>query len=386
MRTRGWRFVSLVLLCAAGSLLSLDAQAPAVMVIRLPGGGIQPQVAVDANGIAHVVYFVGDPANGDLFYATLSGDTFSKSVRVNSESGSAIAVGTVRGAQIAVGRSGRVHVAWNGSGRAAPKAPGGETPMLYARLDPSRSAFEPQRNVVQAATGLDGGGAIAADDRGRVFIAWHAGGPTSKGEGDRRVWLATSTNDGLTFSKEEPVSDPSTGACGCCGMDGLIDRDGSLHLLYRSARDVVHRDTYLLSSKDGRRFSSTKLQEWNIGACPMSTFSLAQTTEAVLAAWETDGQVQFTRIAGGVPQQVLSPSLPFGEAKKRRHPSLAVNARGQILLVWSEGTAWQKGGSLAWQLYEKDGRSIASGRSEGVPVWGLSAAFARPDGTFTIVY
>ena len=118
----------------------------------------------------------------------------------------------------------------------------------------------------------------------------------------------------------------------------------------------------------------------------MSTFSLAQTSDAIVASWETDGQVHFAKIGDSVPQKIVSPSMPFGEARKRRHPSLAVNARGQILLVWSEGTAWQKGGSLAWQLYESDGRSIATGRSEGVPIWGLSAAFAGPDGTFTIVY
>jgi hypothetical protein len=386
MRTNASTLLSAALICVAGLVLDLDAQSSLVTVLRLPSGGIQPQVAVDSVGIAHVVYFVGDPANGNLYYSSLSGATFSRPIRVNSEPDSAIATGTVRGAKIAVGRGGRVHVAWNGSARARPKAPGDSAPMLYARLDPSQGRFEPQRNMVQAATGLDGGGAIAADDRGRVFIAWHAGGPTSKGEGDRRVWLATSMNDGQNFSKEVAVSDPSTGACGCCGMDGLVDRTGVLFLLYRSARDVVHRDTYLLSSADGARFSSTKLDEWHIGACPMSTFSLAQTAESIHAAWETDGQVQFARIVAGVPQPTVVPSTPFGGAKKRRHPSLAVNARGQILLAWSEGTAWQKGGSLAWQVYEKDGRSIANGRAEGVPVWGLSAGFATPDGQFTIVY
>lgn len=374
-------------LTAALSGTVLESQGDRVGIARLPGGGIQPQVSVDHKGTAHVVYFVGEPANGDLFYSTLRSDgSFSTPLRVNSQLGSAIATGTVRGAQIAIGRGGRVHIAWNGSGRAIPKAPGESTPMLYSKLDPARGSFEPQRNIVHAAIGLDGGGAIAADDRGRVFIAWHASRPNSKGEGDRRVWLASSTNDGQSFSKEVPVSDATTGACGCCGMDALVDRNGALFLLYRSARDVVHRDTFLLSSADGGRFSSTKLQEWNIGACPMSTFSLAQGSDSVLAAWETDGQVQFARVVGTVPQQMMSPPIALGNGRKRRHPSLAVNGHGQMLLSWSEGTAWQKGGSLAWQLYEKDGRPVASGRAEGVPVWGLSAAVAKPDGRFTIVY
>ena len=380
--------VFLVALCLMAAALAsgLALQAPLVSIVPLPEGGIQPQVAVDANGKAHVVYFAGEPAGGDLFYVMLAADgTFSAPKRVNSEVGSAIATGTVRGAQLAIGRSGRVHVTWNGSSRAVPKAIGNETPMLYSRLDAARGAFEAQRNVIHEAVGLDGGGAIAADGRGRVFIAWHAGGANSKGEGDRRVWLATSSDDGATFSKETAISDPSTGACGCCGMDGLVDQAGSLFLLYRSARDLVHRDTYLLASQDGSRFSSMKLQEWNIGGCPMSTFSLAQGRDAVIAAWETDRQVQFARIVAGRPQPPIAPLKAPGSTTNRRHPSLAVNAQGRILLSWSEGTGWQKGGSLAWQVFESDGRVVSSGRSESVPVWGLTAAFARPDGGFTIL-
>jgi hypothetical protein len=366
---------------------SAGAVASVVSITRLPAGGIQPQVVVDGDGTAHVVYFKGEAANGDLYYATLTDDgVWSTPVRVNSESGSAIATGTVRGAQIAIGRRGRVHISWNGSSQATPKAPAGATPLLYARLDPKQQAFETQRNLIQFATGLDGGGAITADSRGRIFVAWHAGGPDSKGEGDRRVWLATSTDDGGTFEKERAVSEASTGACGCCGMDALIDRRGSILFLYRSAREIFNRDTYLLRSTDsGRSFSSSKLKAWNLGACPMSTFSLAETTDGVMAAWETAGQVQFSRInaSGAVSRHVEAP----GSERSRRHPSLAVNSRGDVLLAWSEGTAWQRGGAASWQVFDKADRPTAdSGRAAGVPVWGLVAAFARRDGTFTIVY
>jgi hypothetical protein len=363
------------------------ARAPLVSNTRLPVGGIQPQVAVDESGTAHVVYFKGEPSNGDLYYATLADDgTWSASVRVNSEPGSAIATGTVRGAQLAIGRGGRVHVSWNGSSRAIPTAPSGATPMLYARLDPKARAFEPQRNLIQFATGLDGGGALAADTKGRVLVAWHAGGPDSKGEGDRRVWLTTSTDDGATFVKERAVSDASTGACGCCGMDALIDRRGATYFLYRSAREVFHRDTYLLRSTDsGRTFKSDNLESWNLGACPMSTFALAEAADGVVAAWETAGQVQFTRIgADGAPgRRIEAP----GSDRVRRHPSLAVNTRGDVLLAWSEGTAWQRGGAVAWQVFDRSDRPTADfGKAAGVPVWGLVATYARRDGNFRIVY
>src|SRR5262249_21185542 len=123
-------------------------------LLRAPDHGIQPQVAVDAKGVVHLLYFKGDPAGGDVFYATSKdGAHFGHPLRVNSQAGSAIALGAIRGAQLALGKDGRVHVAWSGSHSALPAAPGKAVPMLYARLDDKGSAFEPQRNLIQSAVG-----------------------------------------------------------------------------------------------------------------------------------------------------------------------------------------------------------------------------------------
>ena len=112
----------LVALCA----LSIHARAAEidpsrkVTLTRVPNGGIQPQVAVDAAGAVHMVYYRGDPGHGDLYYVRSrdGGATFSTPLQVNSQPGSAIAVGNIRGAHIAVGKTVgnnvRVHVAWNG--------------------------------------------------------------------------------------------------------------------------------------------------------------------------------------------------------------------------------------------------------------------------------
>jgi hypothetical protein len=374
-----------VLAASFGASWGSAQNGPTVALIRLPAGGIQPQAEVDARGVAHVVYFAGDPPHGDLFYSRVAPDgTFSAPLRVNSVDGTAIAIGTVRGARLALGRNGAVHVAWNGSDRAT--TTGGPVPMLYARLNAARTGFDPQRNLIQHAVGIDGGGAIAADGSGRVFVAWHAGGPQSKGEGDRRVWLAESRDDGRTFSRERPISPAETGACGCCGMDGLVTPTGELFFLYRSAREVVNRESYLLAAGDaGRTFRAVLMESWNVGACPMSTYELVAGQGAVLAAWETGGQVRYSRIS----TDMTSPAIvtPSGTAANRRHPSLAINARGEVLMSWSEGTSWQRGGSLAWQVFDATGRPVgAPGHAAGVPVWGMTAAIARPDGSFAIVY
>jgi len=378
-----------VLPCFLIALAFIQPSAPQSLVttVRLPEGGIQPQAVVDRVGTIHVLYFKGEAAHGDLFYARLALDgTFSAPLRVNSQPGSAIATGTMRGGHIAIGRNGRVHVAWHGSDRARPRATKNATPVLYSQLTAGAAAFEPQRNLVQTEVdGLDAG-TVAADTAGNVYVAWHAFPPGTRGEADRRVWVTRSTDDGATFSPEVAASRPETGTCGCCGVGAFADRRGTLFLLYRSATDTVHRDTYLLTSRDAvRTFSSTKLQDWNIGACPMSTFSFGESSRDVLAAWETDGQVQWLRIdsRSGARSAIV---IPPGSTRNRKHPVIATNPRGETLLAWTEGTAWNKGGELIWQVFDGENRPASTGRVQGVPTWSLGAVAIRPDGGFVVVY
>jgi hypothetical protein len=61
--------------------------------------------------------------------------------------------------------------------------------------------------------------------------------------------------------------------------------------------------------------------------------------------------------------------------------------KGETLLVWAEGTAWGKGGTVAYQIFDKnDQPTIVEGRQEGLKPWSFAAAFADPDGNFTIVF
>src|SRR5262249_42740732 len=144
---------------------------------------------------------------------------------------------------------------WMGSDKARPKAPGDATPMLYTRLNDAGTAFEPERNLIRAAVGLDGGGSVAADGAGRVYVFWHAPDPGKKGEDNRRVWVTVSADEGKTFAPEKAAYAEPTGACGCCGMRAFADARGTVYALYRGAKDHEQRDMYLLTSADaGKSF------------------------------------------------------------------------------------------------------------------------------------
>lgn len=358
------------------------ARAAGVRVERVPNSGLQPQAAVDATGTLHLIYLKGDPARSDIFYVRSSdgAKTWSDAIRVNSAPGAAIAMGTVRGAHLALGRNGHVHVAWMGSQSAEPKGPANSTPMLYAQLAPGAKSFTPQRNVIAAHPGLDGGGSIAADDRGNVFIAWHA--PTTKGgdEADRRVWVAQSTDDGKTFAPESPLSPDPTGACGCCGMR-LFAANGRVFALYRSATEHVHRDIYLLSTTvplgqaNAPRAASEKVSPMNAGKCIMSTAAFGSRGTTTIAAWENDGQIEFGRIDAKTGKIDRATPIP-GKGGNRKYPSIAVADDGRFLIAWAEGTGWNKGGSVAWQVFDAEGKPLAGekGSAAGLPAWGSPAA------------
>lgn len=378
-------------LLLAALALSADAFAASeVKLLRTPDGGLQPQAMLDARGTLHLIYLKGEPKACDVLYVRREAGTtnFSPPLRVNSEPGSAVAVGTIRGAQLALGRNGRIHVAWNGNG--AKKSPRG-APMLYARLNDAGSAFEAQRDVSTATQHLDGGGSVAADDAGHVYVVWHAAsveGP--QGEQNRAVFLAQSDDDGKTFAAERKVNPDQTGACACCGLKAFADARGRLAVLYRSAAGGLDRDvTLLLSSNQARSFQSSVVGAWRIGTCPMSSMSLGAGVDgALLAAWEAEGQIFHSVIPAARSEPEKLPP-PAGTAKSRKHPVVVIGGKnGSLTLTaWTDGTGWQKGGSLAWELTDRATGRATSGRVAGaIPVWGRLTAVGEADGTFTIIH
>lgn len=369
--------------------------------VRTPDGGIQPQAAVDSRGVVHLIYYKGEGRGGDILYVRQEPgqETFSKPIQVNSQPKSAMAAGTIRGAQLAVGKNGRVHVAWNGHAPAAHSpsdhSPGGHTsekpawmkaPMLYTRLNDAGTAFEPERDVITAARGLDGGGSVAADERGNVLVFWHAPKPgNTNGEAGRAVFVTRSTDEGKTFVPEKLAITKPTGACGCCGMKAFADGHGNVFALYRAASEKVNRDEILLVSRNhGADFEIALAHPWKVASCPMSSAFFSETKAGVLASWETEGKVYFARV-NPKTLKVSEPVSPPG-GSRRKHSVAVGNEQGEVLLAWTEGTGWKKGGAVAWQLYDESGNPSEKGRADGVPVWSLVSAFAKQDGGFVIVY
>lgn len=364
-----------------GKVPATFSGASPVAVVALPGDGIQPQAVIDANDVIHMVFFSGNASGGDLYYAKLGADghQLSEPVRVNSTHGSALATGSIRGAQLALGRNGHVHIAWHGS-KAADEATGTDAPMWYTRSADGLH-FDSQRALSGKSKGLDGG-SVSADRFGHVAVVWHGMG-TQPGEGHRTVYIARSADDGASFAAVAPATTAPVGACGCCGMRALFDRAGALHVIYRAATDGTHRDTTWLMIQGVTPRPPLRVDPWDLQTCPMSTFALAESSDGLVAAWETAQQIHSATLNpkdGRVGPIVSVPGKGSG-----KHPTVAVNANGDRLIAWAEGTAWNRGGTVAWRLTDRSGKELGSSENAGpVPVWGLVSAVALRNGSFVV--
>lgn len=367
-----------------GCLTICAETAPKIAWIRLPVGAMQPELASDRAGHLHAIWLSGPAGGSEVNYADLGveGRLSPPPLPVNSQAGSAIAMGTIRGARLALSARGTIHVIWNGSGTASPR-PAKSSPLLYARKLAGATGFEAQRNLIAATADLDGGGAVVADGSETVHVFWHAGdGQGQTREDRRRVFESVSRDDGKTFDTEHPV-DPGdgTGVCGCCGLRAGTDSKGRVFVIYRGAKDLVHRGTQLLEpAADGTGFQRRLLQDWTSGACPMSLPALDSRSTGMHFAWETGGRLFGQATDASEPTLLVS-------GPGARHPSMASNSRGETLLVWTEGTGWNRGGSLGWRLFDAQGKpTVTGGKREDMPVWSYPAVATRPDGSFVVAY
>jgi len=325
-----------------------------------------------------------------LFFARreAGSDAFGEAVRVNHADGAAAAFGVIGAAQMALGPDGRVHVVWVGS-RVAARVDGESghpaLPFLYTRSDPGESAFEPERNLLTWTGNLDGGGSVAVDSVGTVFVAWHGSAQDNEdGEFGRAVFLAVSRDAGEHFEREVRANPDPTGACGCCAMRAYVDSRDALWLLYRSA-NPESRDMTLLRSLDrGRSFASSPVNHWAIQACPLSTSTVASAKEGVFAATEVGERVEVTRFDGARQGPTWR---RFVSEEKAKYPAVAANKAGEVLVAWVEGAGWGLGGTVKWRLFDENGEPRGDEMSGGkLAPWSFPAVTVGAEDEFILAW
>ncbi|HEX7860364.1 MAG TPA: hypothetical protein VF773_08575 [Verrucomicrobiae bacterium] len=377
-----WRTAALLV-----ALAFTASHAAQIRFERVPENGIQPQAIVETNRRVHLLFFKGDAMGGDVFYTMRNSEEkeFGSTMKVNQQPGSVLAAGTMRGPQMAIGKYGRAHVVWMGGNGADKVVVGGEktTPLLYARLSESKRQFETERNILTHIGGLDGGQAIAADQKGSVYVIWHGAPPHVEGEEERGLYVARSTDGGTTFEREEKAKLPKKGSCACCGIRAITDGSDALHVLFRSAEAGVNRPQLWLRSEDqGKSFEIMQEHPWTTATCPASSMGFSVAGNRIAASWETNG-----RVVGGVYHPKVMEELKTASNGKQKHPRVALNKRGETLLTWVEDVGWGTEGTLAVQLFDVNGRAVGeTSKKLKLPAWSFGAPYAQANGDFVVLY
>jgi hypothetical protein len=357
-----------------------------------PERAIQPRLVVDQAGTIHLLYFrkrVQDPRNreGDLYYrkriegaAAGGADSWSVPTRVSSQSFSfQDAVGR---AGIAVDGQGGVHVVWF---RDRP-----DTGYFYTRLIPGHPGFEAQREmVVTHNEGLDAGAEIAAEGM-QVAIIWAAG--DLQRESERTIYMRHSADGGGSFGEEIMLGDPALGACACCALAAEFSAADRLHVAYRSAINNGGRHMQLLTVNpavaDQTHYRpATELQQWEIHACPVSTNDLLRHDSQMWLSFETRARAMlehFDPASGHSDARTLA--VPLTETRQK-NSTLAINAKGEILVVWGEAISYSRGGALNLILLDADNHPLPVEVPDiTIQDFSFPAVAALPDNRFLILY
>ena len=82
-----------------------------------------------------------------------------------------------------------------------------------------------------------------------------------------------------------------------------------------------------------------------------------------------------------------STNLRPGGKSKQKHPTLAANANGEVLMTWVEDAGWGTAGTLVCQHFDADGKPIGEKITKpGLPAWSFGAPYADSEGNFVILY
>ena len=389
-----WALIVLLLVASVGGVPVHGAgnALPDVRVVPLPEGSLVPDVMMDARGVLHMVYGLGD----DAWYVRSAdnGRTFSSPVKVNTAGKVTLTMGE-RGPKLALGQGGMltnarvrvwepsIHVVW-----ADQWSPGVQVYPRYSRsLDGGRT-FEPPR-ALASLSGIDGL-TVAADGEGTVLAFFHQVSPPQQEIPQaHRLYLARSTDNGATFGPEEriKIQGMTDLACSMCMMRARITADANACLVYRVANDNI-RDFFLLRSpKQEDAFVPLRVNEdyWELNTCPMCGPELTlDPAGRMLCAFMSRHRVYWSALDDG--RFTLHVATPANE-NDEIYPAAFGDGKGHVLFVWQVGPmAVGRTATVKWALYKNDGTFTGKQGTLGVSTSGTKAtAFLGTDGTFYIV-
>lgn len=208
-----------------------------------------------------------DKSNILFSYTKNKGKSWSEAVRINEIPGDCIDDDkTVEGAVPCVGPGGEVYVSWSVNDKIYfdRSLDGGKTWMekdvMVSDQPGGWSINIPglNRSNGMPVTGVD---ISKGPHRGTIYVNW---ADQRNGEDDTDIWLAKSTDGGMTWSKPKRVNDDESGKHQFLTWMSVDPSTGYLYFVFydRRAYEDKQTDVYLAYSRDGGdSFTNVKISE-----------------------------------------------------------------------------------------------------------------------------
>lgn len=294
-----------------------------------------------------------DTSRGDYdAYLTKSSDegqSFGPAVRINDDEGTAVQFKPT----LALGPKGEIYAAWRDSRK-------GDADIFFARSTDGGRTFSKNFSVIDdPKPNYQGNPSMATDRKGNIYLAFG-----DLRDEDANIYMAVSTNGGRSFTKNRRVDDdahrtrqnhPAVAA----------DEIGTIYIAYEDFRNGLP-DVYLTRSLDGGKTfeASRKLNDDTNDVIQSSPTIAAGNKGLVVVAWidfrndttlieNLDTDVEENRWVAtrkGNPDIYYTVSLDGGktfspnrklnddpEATVQAYPSVAIDFRGYISMVWEDG-------------------------------------------------
>jgi hypothetical protein len=211
--------------------------------------------------------------------------------------------------------------------------------LVFARSTNMGHSFEKPIVVTdKKQPSFNGFSTMKVAPNGDIYVVWLDGREQAKPKGTFAVYIAKSSDQGMTFSANTRIS---LGACPCCRPTIAFGDKGEVFVAWRKVFSGDIRDMVIAASTDGGQTFSfpakTAADNWVLHACPDSGPALVNAGGRLYAAWYSEGNRKpGIRVAvsndGG--EKFTNAHIVSKQILDANHPQLSVSEDGRVVLVF----------------------------------------------------
>ena len=235
---------------------------------------------------------------------------------------------------VAVDQDGNIYVAWN-------DRRDGRYNIYFTKSADGGATFDPNIKLNDSSRGKRKYPSIAVDPRGNIYIAWH-----DERNGNRDIYLAKSTDGGMTFGPNTRVDDTgaSASAQSVPSLSIAVDMNENVYLAWYDNRNG-NNDIYFAKSADGGATfgESARVDDTGAASSVQAKPSIALDANGdIYAIWhdKRNGSfdIYFAKSAdGGV---TFGPNVRVDDTgtlyRDQFDPRIVVDKNGDIYAVWHD--------------------------------------------------